>query len=57
MNITDILRQHARDRAGHPAIEDGTRIVTYGELDDLVNIAAANLQTVGIAAGDIVAVK
>ncbi len=56
MNIADILSEHARDRAGHPAIEDGARVVTYGELDDLANAAAANLQVAGIEPGDTVAV-
>lgn len=56
MNIADILTEHARDRAGHPAIEDGARVVSYGELDGLVDAAAANLQGAGIEPGDIVAV-
>ncbi len=56
MNIVDILTDHARDRAAHPAIEDGERIVTYGELDGLVDAVAANLQAADIGAGDIVAV-
>ena len=56
MNITDVLVDHARARRDHPAIEDGARIVTYGELDGLVNAAAANLRAAGVAAGDTVAV-
>lgn len=56
MNIADILTEHARNRAGHPAIEDDARVVTYGELDGLVETAAANLQAAGIEPGDIVAV-
>lgn len=56
MNIADILAEHARNRAGHPAIEDGARTVTYGELDGLVDAAAANLQAAGIETGDTVAV-
>ena len=56
MNIADILTEHARDRAGHPAIEDGGRTVMFGELDDLVDTAAANIQAAGIEPGDIVAV-
>lgn len=56
MNIADILAEHARNRADHPAIEDGERIVTYGELDSLVDAAAANLQAAGVEPGDIVAV-
>lgn len=56
MNIADILTEHARDRAGHPAIEDGERIVTYGELDGEVDAAAANLHAAGVGPGDIVAI-
>jgi len=56
MNIAEILTEHARNRAGHPAIEDGDRVVTYGELEGLVDAAAANLQAAGIRSGDIVAV-
>lgn len=56
MNITDFLTEYARSRSSHPAIEDGERIVTYGELDGLVDAAAANLQAAGIEPGDIVAI-
>ncbi len=54
MNIADALRDHARDRPHHPAIEDGDRVITYAELDALVDAAAANLQAAGIAPGDVV---
>ncbi|MCZ6588201.1 MAG: class I adenylate-forming enzyme family protein [Alphaproteobacteria bacterium] len=56
MNITDILTEHARIRSSHPAIEDGERVVTYGELDSLVDAAATNLHVAGVGTGDIVAV-
>ncbi len=56
MNIADILAERARGRADHPAIEDGARTVTYAELEAQVSESAANLQAVGIVAGDIVAV-
>jgi len=56
MNVVDILAEHARDRADHPAIEDGDRIVTYGDLDSLVTRAAANLLDAGIEPGDFVGV-
>jgi acyl-coenzyme A synthetase/AMP-(fatty) acid ligase len=56
MNIVEILTDHARNRPDHPAIEDGARIVTYGELDGLVDTAAANLQVAGIRPGDTVAI-
>lgn len=56
MNITDILTVHARTRPDHPAIEDGTRIISYGECDVAASDVATNLQASGIEAGDIVAV-
>lgn len=52
MNIADILAEHARSRPDHPAIEDGDRVVTYGDLAGRVADAAANLQAAGIRAGD-----
>lgn len=57
MNIADILTEHARSRADHPAIEDGARVVTYGELDRLVNAAAASLHEAGLGQGDFVALS
>ncbi|TDI55169.1 MAG: long-chain fatty acid--CoA ligase [Alphaproteobacteria bacterium] len=56
MNITDVLSEHAHNRTEHPAIEDGERIVTYGELDGLVDAAAANLHAAGIEPGDTIAI-
>jgi acyl-CoA synthetase (AMP-forming)/AMP-acid ligase II len=56
MNIVEILSDHARNRPDHPAIEDGARIVTYGELDGLVDAAAANLDAAGVRQGHVVAV-
>lgn len=56
MNITAIHSEHARLRPDQAAIEDGARIVTYGELEAVTNAFAANLQAAGIAPGDRVAV-
>ena len=56
MNLTDLVTQHARARPDHPAIEDGDRVVTYAELDARIDDAAANLQSLGIAPGDVVGV-
>ncbi|MDP6708026.1 MAG: class I adenylate-forming enzyme family protein [Alphaproteobacteria bacterium] len=56
MNTTDRLKSHARDRADHPAIEEGQRTLTYRELDAAVDNAAANLQAAEIGVGDVVAV-
>jgi hypothetical protein len=44
VNITDVFTELAKTRPDHPAIEDGDRIISYGDLDPLVNNCAANLQ-------------
>ena len=56
MNIADAFAEHARTRPDHPAVEDGDRVVTYGELEALANTAAANLLSEGIEQGDIVGI-
>ena len=56
MNIADIITEHAQGRPDHPAIEDGDKVVSYSELNALVNAAAANLHDAGIKSGDIVAI-
>jgi acyl-coenzyme A synthetase/AMP-(fatty) acid ligase len=53
--IVGNLGLHARNRPAHPAIEDGQRIISYGELDHLVGQAAANLRNKGVQVGDFVA--
>lgn len=53
--IVGTLGQHARYRPDHPAIEDGQRIVTYRDLDNLVGQAAANLRKQNVQIGDFVA--
>lgn len=56
MTIADHIARHARERPGHPAVEDGDRVVTYGTFNGEVDEAAANLQAAGISPGDLVAV-
>lgn len=56
MNIADTLAEHALNRADRPAIEDGDRVVLYGDLDGYVSAAAGNLQHAGIKPGDVVAI-
>jgi phenylacetate-CoA ligase len=55
-NFFDVLREHAVKRPDHPAIEDGERIVSYKELNELVECGAVNLRQAGITVGDVVAV-
>lgn len=54
MNIADVFAANARAHPDHPAVEDGERVVSYGELEALANTAAANLLKEGIEPGDIV---
>ncbi|MDJ0949148.1 MAG: class I adenylate-forming enzyme family protein [Alphaproteobacteria bacterium] len=56
MNLADILSRHAETRPDRPAIEDGDRTITYGELDVRVTDAAARLQAAGVRSGDVVGV-
>ncbi|MDP6706878.1 MAG: AMP-binding protein [Alphaproteobacteria bacterium] len=55
-NIVAVIAEHAANRPQHPAIEDGERIITYGQLDELVNGMASKLRATGISTGDTVAV-
>ncbi len=54
MNVTDAIAEHARDRADHPAIEDGDRVITYAQLDRCVDKAADDLLEAGVRQGDFV---
>lgn len=56
MNIADTIAVQATKRPRHVAIEDGTRLITYAELDAQVDHVAANLQAAKVNPGDIVAV-
>lgn len=56
MNITHAFAENARNRPGHPAVEHGSRIVTYGELESMANGMAVKLCDLGVGPGDIVAV-
>ena len=54
MNVADAIAAQSIKRPQHTAIEDGTRRITYGELDALVSHAAANLRAAQVDPGDIV---
>jgi len=51
MNIAGILEAQARDAAGRPAIVEGGRSITFGDLDRAVASAAAELASAGVTAG------
>jgi len=57
LNLATMVHESARSDPDKPALlHDGTRM-TYRELDDLSDRAAAGLQAAGIGRGDRVAVQ
>ena len=56
VNFFDILREHAVTQPDHPAIEDGNRVVSYKELNELTDRGAGNLCQCGVNIGDTVGV-
>jgi long-chain acyl-CoA synthetase len=54
--MPDMIRAHAKDRPDHRAVIDGDRVVTFAELDALVDRAAAAMQRDGIANNGAVAI-
>jgi long-chain acyl-CoA synthetase len=47
-NLADIMRQHAAERPGHPALWQDGQSITWGELDALMDRVAAGLQRDGV---------
>lgn len=56
MQVGEIVTHHARVRPTAPALVDGPRRLTYGELNDLANQLANGLRRLGVARGNRVAV-
>jgi long-chain acyl-CoA synthetase len=56
MNLSDILRNHAKRRPEHPAIVSRDRQISYSEFDRGVDTTARFLVEAGIRQGDIVGV-
>lgn len=54
--IADVVREHARERPQHPALIKDDDMLTYGELDALMDRIAASLQRDGLASGDVIAI-
>lgn len=46
--MPDLIRAHAASRPDHPAVIDGDRMVTFAELDAMIDRAAAALQRDGV---------
>lgn len=56
MNLAEVISGHARTRPGALAFVDADRQLTYGELDRLIRRGAAHLRSLGLVAGDPVAI-
>jgi long-chain acyl-CoA synthetase len=53
--LGDLVREHAQARPTQPALVQGTSVLSYGELDALMDRVAAALQRDGIQQGDAIA--
>ena len=56
VNLAEAISHHARTKAEETALVDGDRALSYGKLDRLVRHGAAHLRSLGIGAGDAVAI-
>jgi long-chain acyl-CoA synthetase len=56
VNLVSVLLRHAADRPDAPALVEGTRVVSYAEIEALAAEAACGLARLGVAAGDRVAI-
>lgn len=54
--LADLVRQHARARPGHAALQDETHALTCADLDALMDRIAAALQAAGVRPGEAIAV-
>jgi acyl-CoA synthetase (AMP-forming)/AMP-acid ligase II len=54
--MPDLIRAHAAERPSHRALIDGDRVLTYAELDALIDRAAAALQRDGVKPRDVIAI-
>jgi acyl-CoA synthetase (AMP-forming)/AMP-acid ligase II len=54
--VAEVIAAHARERPAHPALIEGDEVLTYGELDALMNRIAASMQRDGLRSGDVIAI-
>jgi long-chain acyl-CoA synthetase len=54
--IADLVREHAEERPGAPALKDGAETLSYAALDAMMNRVASALQRDGLQPGDTIAV-
>ena len=54
--MSDLIRAHAEERPTHRALIDGERVLTFADLDGLVDRAAAAFQRDGLKPRDVAAI-
>ncbi|HEX4973558.1 MAG TPA: class I adenylate-forming enzyme family protein [Steroidobacteraceae bacterium] len=54
--VADLIHGYAQERPQHPALIHESRVITYGELDSLVDRVAASLQRDGIRSGEVISI-
>jgi long-chain acyl-CoA synthetase len=56
LTLSDLIRDHAKERAAHTAVVQDGRQLDYAELDKLIGRIAASLQRDGLKAKDAIAI-
>jgi acyl-CoA synthetase (AMP-forming)/AMP-acid ligase II len=56
MTLPDLIRDHAKERAAHPAVIQDGRTLDYAALDRYIDRIAASLQREGLKAKDAIAI-
>jgi long-chain acyl-CoA synthetase len=54
--VADLIHGYAEERPRHPALIHDERVVSYGELDSLMDRVAASLQRDGIRSGEVISI-
>ncbi|HEY8711082.1 MAG TPA: class I adenylate-forming enzyme family protein, partial [Burkholderiaceae bacterium] len=54
--LSDLIRQHARERPAQPAVVQGDVQLSYAALDALMDRVGASLQRDGLKPGDAIAI-
>jgi long-chain acyl-CoA synthetase len=54
--ICDLIHAYAQERPQHPALIHDGRVLTYGELDNLMDRVAASLQRDGVESGEVISI-
>ena len=54
--IADLIHGYAQERPQHPALIHDEHVLTYGELDQLMDRVAASLQRDGVESGDVISI-